>query len=89
MKDKKALVVGMGRSGKAAVAALVNMGAAVSVQDSKTEDTLDREFLQFLQEKGIDRYLGRIPEDMSTFATIVLSPGVPPALEFIHKGKAA
>ena len=89
MKDKKALVVGMGRSGKAAVAALVNMGAVVSVQDSKTEDTLDREFLQFLQEKGIDRYLGRVPEDMSTFDTIVLSPGVPPALEFIQKGKAA
>ena len=55
MKDKKALVVGMGRSGKAAMDALVNMGAVVSVQDSKTEDTLDREFLQFLQEKGIDR----------------------------------
>ena len=26
---------------------------------------------------------------MSTFDTIVLSPGVPPALEFIQKGKAA
>ena len=38
MKNKKVLVVGMGRSGISAVQALIGMGCSVSVQDSKKED---------------------------------------------------
>ena len=83
MKDKRVLVVGMGRSGKAAVRALADMGAKVSVQDSKSEDQLDAGFLHFLKEKGITGYLGCKPDGTEQFDTVVLSPGVPPALDFI------
>ena len=83
MKDKKVLVIGMGRSGIAATYALVDTGAVVSVQDSKSEDQIDKEFVAYLNENNVGKYLGKIPEDMSVFDALVLSPGVPPQLGFI------
>ena len=87
MKDKKVLVIGMGRSGKAAVFALVEAGAIVAVQDNKTEDKLDKEFAAYLNEKGVIKYLGCVPDDMSQFDMLVLSPGVPPQLDFVVAAK--
>ncbi len=87
MKDKKVLVIGMGRSGKAAVFALVEAGAIVAVQDNKTEDKLDKEFAAYLNERGVIKYLGCVPEDMSQFDMLVLSPGVPPQLDFVVAAK--
>ncbi len=87
MKDKRVLVIGMGRSGKAAVCALVDAGAAVSVQDSKREDKLDAEFAEYLNNNNVTKYLGRIPDDMGVFDVLVLSPGVPPELDFIQEAR--
>ena len=89
MKDKKVLVIGMGRSGKAAVEALVSAGAAVSVQDSKAVDQLEPSFVAYLDTNGITKYLGCVPDDMGAFDVLVLSPGVPPTLNFIEAAKAA
>lgn len=89
MKDKKVLVIGMGRSGKAAVEALVGAGAAVSVQDSKTEEQLEQTFAAYLNANGVTKYLGCVPDDMGAFDVLVLSPGVPPTLDFIEAAKAA
>ena len=89
MKDKKVLVIGMGRSGIAATHALVDTGAVVSVQDSKSEDQIDKEFVAYLNENNVGKYLGKIPEDMSVFDALVLSPGVPPQLGFIEEAKQA
>ena len=89
MKDKKVLVIGMGRSGIAATYALVDTGAVVSVQDSKSEDQIDKEFVAYLNENNVGKYLGKIPEDMSVFDALVLSPGVPPQLGFIEEAKQA
>lgn len=86
MKDKKVLVVGMGRSGIAAAHALQAAGAVVSVQDSKKEEEIDKDFLDFVGEAGIKKYFGTVPEG-EQFDMAVLSPGVPPALEFIQKAK--
>lgn len=88
MKGKKVLVVGMGRSGKAAVEALCQAGAAVSAQDSKTADTMEPEFIRFLEENNVSTYFGKIPSDMGDFDCIVLSPGVPPSLDFIREAAA-
>ena len=88
-KDKKVLVVGMGRSGKAAAAALAQQGAAVSIQDSKPASELDPAFLEDMRKKGVTEFLGCVPEDMSAFDTLILSPGVPPALGFVQEAKAA
>ena len=40
-KDRKALVVGLGKSGKAAMQALSKLGAKVWVQDSKPEEDME------------------------------------------------
>ena len=53
LKGKKVLVVGLGKSGKAAARALNEAGAAVYVQDSKTQDKLDTQFIQYMQNEGI------------------------------------
>lgn len=85
IKGKKVLVVGMGNSGKAAVQAMVKLGADVSVQDSKNEDSIDPQLLMFLKEKEVKYYLGTQPKDMSVFDILVLSPGVSPELDFIRE----
>ena len=89
LKGKKALVVGLGKSGKAAAKALNEAGAAVSVQDSKTADKLDTQFIQYMQNEGITAYLGCVPEDMTSFDMLVLSPGVPPTLPYIEEARRA
>lgn len=88
MKDKKILVIGMGRSGKAAVTALLDAGAVVSIQDGKSADTIEAYFLQYMNDKNVKQYFGVKPKDMSVFDMLVLSPGVPPTLDFIEEAKA-
>ena len=87
LKGKKVLIVGLGKSGKAAAKALNEAGAKVSVQDSKTSDKLDTQFIQYMQNEGITAYLGSVPEDMTSFDMLVLSPGVPPQLGFIQEAE--
>ena len=41
IKNKKVLIVGLGRSGIAAAQAMIRLGADVSIQDSKKEETVD------------------------------------------------
>ena len=89
MKDTKALVVGMGRSGRAAVNALVKEGALVSIQDNKDAAGFEPEFIEQMKAEGVRMYLGCVPEDMSQFDMLVLSPGVPPSISFVQDAKAA
>ena len=48
IKDKKVLVVGLGRSGVASLKVLVKLGAVVSVQDTKEESKIDEELRRYL-----------------------------------------
>ena len=89
LKGRNVLVVGLGKSGKAAARALNEAGAEVTIQDSKTADKLDTQFLQYMQNENIKAYLGGAPDDMSAYDMLVLSPGVPPALEFIQQARDA
>ena len=89
MKNKKVLIVGMGNSGKAAAQAMVKLGADVSIQDNKSEDSIDPQLLTFLREKSVKCYLGCQPDDMSIFDMLILSPGVSPELSFIKEAQAA
>ncbi|MDD4200937.1 MAG: UDP-N-acetylmuramoyl-L-alanine--D-glutamate ligase [Eubacteriales bacterium] len=88
MKNKRILVVGMGRSGKAAVTALVDAGAFVAVQDSKPADAIEPEFLRLMEEKCVAMFFGEKPSDMSIYDMLVLSPGVSPRLDFIEDARA-
>ena len=89
IRGKRILVVGMGKSGKAAAQAMVKLGADVSVQDNKAKDSMDPQLLTFLGDKSVKCYLGCEPEDMSAFDMLILSPGVSPELDFIKKAQDA
>lgn len=82
---KSVLVVGLGKSGKAAARALNNAGATVSVQDSSTADKLDTQFLQYMKNENMEAFLGKEPEDVGSYDMLVLSPGVPTDLGFIKE----
>ena len=62
IRGKKILVVGMGKSGIASARVLHEIGAAVSVQDSKKEYELDKDFVSFLNSEGIETYFGCTPD---------------------------
>ncbi len=89
IEGKKVLVIGLGNSGKAAVQAMVKLGADVSVQDSKNEGDIDTQLIAFLRDKNVTCYLGCQPDDMSAFDMLILSPGVSPELGFIKEARAA
>jgi UDP-N-acetylmuramoylalanine--D-glutamate ligase len=77
LKNKRVLVVGLGRSGVAAATFLQEQGARVIVSDTKTESQLQNE-ISLLLDRGISIETGRHGE--RTFRDqdlIVVSPGVP------------
>jgi UDP-N-acetylmuramoylalanine--D-glutamate ligase len=77
LNNKRALVVGLGRSGVASALFLQSQGARVTVSDSKPEDELGQE-IPVLLDHGIAVETGRHGE--RTFQNqdlIVVSPGVP------------
>src|SRR2546423_14881312 len=77
LKNKRVLVVGLGRSGVAAAFFLKDQGARVTVSDVKTEAELQKE-IPALLDRGISLEAGRHGE--RTFRDqdlIVVSPGVP------------
>ena len=89
IKGKKILIVGMARSGIAAAHVLHGLGAQISVQDSKKREELDGDLLRFLDDNGIECFFAETPDHMGMFDMAVLSPGVPPDLEFINRGRMA
>ena len=88
LKNKKVLIVGMGKSGVAAMEAALEQGADVHIQDSKTEDKMGGELMERFRSAGVTAWLGRTPEDMSIYDVLILSPGVPVDLPFILDAKA-
>lgn len=56
---KRVLVVGMGKSGIAAIQAMLKLGAEVTVQDSKTEENMDAQLLHFFGGKRAETVSGR------------------------------
>jgi UDP-N-acetylmuramoylalanine--D-glutamate ligase len=77
VKDKRVLVVGLGKSGVASALFLESRGARVTVSDAKSEDQLPNE-IPALLDRGITVETGKHGE--RTFRDqdlIVVSPGVP------------
>ena len=80
----RALVIGLGRSGKAGAEALVNMGAEVDVYDSN-EDIEKRDWAGSI---GAAISFGERPVNVKGYDMLVLSPGVPTDKEFIKEAEA-
>ena len=88
LKDKKILIVGMAKSGEAAMDLALSQKAIVHIQDSKTEEQLDAAMLEKIRRCGVRAFLGETPADMGYYDMLILSPGVPPELPFIQDAKA-
>ena len=87
LKDKKILIVGLGRSGVAVMEAALEMGAEVSIQDRKKEERLDPQLMKTLRKNDIRTWFGTVPTDMSEYDMVVLSPGVATDLDFVREAK--
>lgn len=77
LQHRKVLVLGLAKSGVAAAELLHELGAFVTVNDSKPFD--ENPQAQSLLEKGITVICGRHPEDLldEGFELIVKNPGIP------------
>ncbi|MBS4960062.1 MAG: UDP-N-acetylmuramoyl-L-alanine--D-glutamate ligase [Clostridiales bacterium] len=88
LKQKKALVCGMARSGVCAARLLNRHGAVVTLQDKKPREALTG--LEELEREGIQIYCGKNPDDIVLQQDlIVLSPGIPCDLPFITAAEKA
>ncbi len=88
-EGKKALVVGLARSGKAAARLLSSRGAIVSVNDAKPEDQIGSQADE-LRGLGISFVFGGHPAELFLTANlIVLSPGVPTGLAALQEARNA
>ncbi|MDD6155229.1 MAG: UDP-N-acetylmuramoyl-L-alanine--D-glutamate ligase, partial [Eubacteriales bacterium] len=83
LKKQNVLVVGFGRSGKAAAKELAERGVDVTVQDSSDGSGFSEEDLKPYKDLGVKFMFGTVPEKPEAFQTIVLSPGVTPELPFV------
>ena len=88
IKGKKVLIVGMGKSGIAAVQAMLALGAEVSIQDAKERNAVDGQLLNFLEGKQVHCYFHEVPVAEEKFDMLILSPGVDPTLPFIREAEA-
>lgn len=85
-RGKKALVVGMARSGAASAVLLHKLGAQVTIYDVKTLEQLPEDVRQTLSGIKYTDMLGKDPDDIiEQMDMLVLSPGVPLGLPFIRK----
>ena len=88
LKGKEVLVVGLGKSGIAAINALQKMGVLLTIQDSKDLSKVDNKVIDLFNKAKIKYSFGEDPADMSIFDLIVVSPGVSLQLGFIEDAKA-
>ena len=84
----RAIIVGMGRSGKCALYALADLGYELAVQDSKTIDKADPEIREYCKKHNVEEFYGTLPEDFSSYDQMIISPGVDPEQEFVEKARA-
>jgi len=88
INGKNILVVGLARSGAAAADFLLSRGARVAVNDAKPESELKG--VDNLRAKGAEVVAGSHPPELfEKSELIVVSPGVPLALEPFRRARAA
>ena len=84
--DKKILVIGLARSGLAALTSLHKRGARLTAYDAKSEAELG-DCVADLREMRVTVYAGIYPPVSSDFDLLVVSPGVPLEIEPIQTAR--
>ena len=81
--NKRALVVGTGKSGVAAVNLLNHVGAQVTLLEGNASLSSEEIMKRFPKEAEFDLIIGELPEQkMNSIDFVILSPGVPTDLPF-------
>lgn len=88
-EGKKVLVIGIARSGVAAINSLVRRGAVVTACDIKDRDQLGDDILNRIEKLGAVCCCGKYPVvDKDKFDIVVPSPGVPLDVEPVARARA-
>ena len=90
IKGKEILVVGMARSGLAAVELLNKTGAAkITITDQKQSSELESELAALKRYPAVKAVTGGNPAELVTpeLSMIIKSPGVPPTLELFSRAE--
>jgi UDP-N-acetylmuramoylalanine--D-glutamate ligase len=85
---KRVLIIGMGKSGVAAMKAFARAGAEVTVYDAKDIEWEDKELFSRITEIGAPAYFNGAEPASDGWDYVVKSPGVPPDLPFIRDAVA-
>ena len=83
---KRILIVGIARSGMAAIKALHKKGAILTAYDAKAAADLKNE-IEILHELGVEVFAGNYPPVSQAQDMLVVSPGVPLDIELIQKAR--
>jgi UDP-N-acetylmuramoylalanine--D-glutamate ligase len=86
-ENKNILVIGLARSGVAAVRALHEMNAKVTVTDIKSEDSL-KSLADEIRPFVVELILGEHPDLSGTYDLVVISPGIPLDIPFVKQIEA-
>lgn len=82
LRDKKILVVGLGKTGEATADFLLCRGARVTISEKKTEAELGPQFAAWTERGASVETGGHRPASFLEADLIIPSPGVPPLPEF-------
>ena len=86
-EGKHVLVVGLARSGIAAAELLVQLGAVVTINDSKKEEELGKDVAVLRNLPLTCRYGVPAMELLDGQEILVLSPGIPDSVAFVVEAK--
>ena len=81
-KDKKVLVIGLARSGMAAIKVLNKLGARIYLSEKKQLSEEDREYLESIDVTMYDQDMSVFEKD---YDLVVKNPGVPPVSPIVKK----
>ncbi len=90
IKDKQVLVVGMARSGMAAVDLLLRYGASKVIVTDRKDASLLKDELELLSRCPMVKVVtGGNPEELVTdkISLVIKSPGIPPSLELFKRAR--
>ena len=88
-ENNKILILGFARSGYNAAKFLIKRGNDVTLNDSKSEDKLDKEQIDELSEMGVKLVFGGHPDDLldDSFDYLIKNPGVPIDHKYVLKAR--
>ena len=82
LRDKKVLIVGLGKTGEAAADFLLRRGARVTISEKKTAAELGPRFARWTDRGAAVETGGHTPATFLAADLIIPSPGVPPLPEY-------